>query len=111
MWNQDLLLNEIIAARVPSMSEEVREQPSAYLHAHCPLCFGASNWRKIQLHDRVDCIICIDVCFTQKHLKNPCGSQGYDPLNPTDSIFILIEDVTAMEAHVQFCQSRKEECG
>ncbi|KAG6330531.1 hypothetical protein ID866_8556 [Astraeus odoratus] len=38
MWNQDLLLNKIVAARVPSMLEEVRE--------HVPLCFEASNWRK-----------------------------------------------------------------
>ncbi|KAG6328922.1 hypothetical protein ID866_10167, partial [Astraeus odoratus] len=43
MQNQDLLSNEITATRVPPMSEEVREQPSAYLHACCPLCFGASN--------------------------------------------------------------------
>ncbi|KAG6327065.1 hypothetical protein ID866_12024 [Astraeus odoratus] len=43
MQNQDLLLNKINAARVPPMLEEVRKQPSAYLCACCPLCFGASN--------------------------------------------------------------------
>ncbi|KIJ59238.1 hypothetical protein HYDPIDRAFT_101058 [Hydnomerulius pinastri MD-312] len=45
------------------------QQPSDYLHERCPACFGRSNWRKEQIP--VDCVVCIDACFTQKSSKNP----------------------------------------
>ncbi|KAF8834748.1 hypothetical protein BDN67DRAFT_992598 [Paxillus ammoniavirescens] len=58
---------------------EERELPLNYLHTHCPLCF-------------VDCIVCVDAWFTQKHSKNPRGAEGDDPPNPITSIEDVVEE-------------------
>ncbi|KIK77174.1 hypothetical protein PAXRUDRAFT_167611 [Paxillus rubicundulus Ve08.2h10] len=50
---------------------------------------------------RPDCIVCLDVCFTQKHTHNPRNGAVQDPPNPTDTVFVAAHDVHAMEAFVK----------
>lgn len=114
----------IAAALLEKKEEEDIEQPSAYLCARCPLCFGGDNWQRERSGDpmyvlsialfiicliqcyRIDCIVCIDACFTQKRSQNPRGMEGNDPSNPTESCFISPENVSKMEAYVEQCRSR-----
>jgi Kyakuja-Dileera-Zisupton transposase len=49
---------------------------------------------------RVDCIVCIDACFTQKRSNNLCGSEGADPPNITSTVFICKDEVDKVEAMV-----------
>ncbi|KIK33503.1 hypothetical protein CY34DRAFT_63429, partial [Suillus luteus UH-Slu-Lm8-n1] len=80
--------------------------PSDYLRSRCPLCFGGNNWRN-ETRDSLpmpDVIVCIDVCFTQKHSANPRGATGSDPPNPTPSFFLPTDDVKAMEDFVERCR-------
>ncbi|KAG2114674.1 uncharacterized protein F5147DRAFT_743849 [Suillus discolor] len=61
------------------------DQPSEYLRSRCPLCFGGNDWRnEVRGSPSMpNIIVCIDVCFTQKHSTNPHGATGNDPPNPT----------------------------
>ncbi|KAH7905169.1 hypothetical protein BJ138DRAFT_1231768 [Hygrophoropsis aurantiaca] len=90
----------------PVNSNEQVAQPSQYLYSRCLLCFGGTNWRNCRdLNTKTDIIVCLDVCFTQKHSAAHRGSAARDPPNPTTSFFIPEEDVKAMEDHVQECRS------
>ncbi|KAG2054407.1 hypothetical protein BDR06DRAFT_982445 [Suillus hirtellus] len=91
-WYQDHISTLVIGSQKDGAPVD---QPSDYLYSQCPLCFGGNNWP--------DFIICIDVCFTQKHSANPCGATGSDPPNPTPSFFLLTDDVKAMENFVERC--------
>ncbi|KAG1883231.1 hypothetical protein F4604DRAFT_1879008 [Suillus subluteus] len=84
---------------------QVLSQPSTYLSSHCPLCFGGSNWQQHCDPDTtVDCIVCIDACFTQKRSNNPRNGIMQDPPNPTATVFIPERDVKVMEDHVNDCR-------
>ncbi|OJA11305.1 hypothetical protein AZE42_09657 [Rhizopogon vesiculosus] len=54
----------------------------------------------------VDCIVCIDACFTQKHSNNPRNGCMQDPPNPMPTVFIPEGDVKVMEDHVSSCRGR-----
>lgn len=93
-----------------------RTKPSDYLRSRCPLCFGAEIWGR-KSHDneyvirlteglilsflRPDCIVCVDACFTQKRTHGPRNSMTEDPPNPTDTVFVSVHDVNAMENFVE----------
>ncbi|KAG1847699.1 hypothetical protein F4604DRAFT_1687955 [Suillus subluteus] len=84
---------------------QVLSQPSTYLSSHCPLCFGGSNWQQHRdPNTMVDCIVCIDACFTQKCSNNPRNGIMQDPPNPTATVFIPERDVKVMEDHVNDCR-------
>ncbi|KAF9231220.1 hypothetical protein BU15DRAFT_56438, partial [Melanogaster broomeanus] len=86
-------------------------KPSEYLRSRCPLCFGGEDWRREPYNNeyvgpmlrfiRPDCIVCLDACFTQKRTCNPRNSTVQDPPNPTDTVFVSVHDVQAMEAFVE----------
>ncbi|KAF9236950.1 hypothetical protein BU15DRAFT_88926 [Melanogaster broomeanus] len=109
MQNDDHVSEIINAARLVKSS--VRDQqPLAYLRTRSPLCFGASDWQKSRTEQQmVDCIVCIDACFTQKQSKNPARTEGYDPPNPSQSFFLPPDFIMKMEAHVEQCRSRGKE--
>ncbi|KAF8832986.1 hypothetical protein BDN67DRAFT_917799, partial [Paxillus ammoniavirescens] len=97
----------ISAARPTARPQEEHKLPSDYLRARCPLCFGGNDWRKAQSPDQlVDCIVCVDACFTQKRLKNPRGAEGDDPPNPITSFFVPTEVVDEMESLAEKCHTR-----
>ncbi|KAI6127276.1 hypothetical protein F5141DRAFT_1250334 [Pisolithus sp. B1] len=50
-------------------------------------------------HEDLDCIVCLDACFTQKRTKNPQNSATHDPPNPTNTVFIPESEVKSMEIH------------
>ena len=51
--------------------------------------------------------MCVDACFTQKHLKTNGQSDHHDPpCHHPDSVFMAKEDVKAMETFAESCQSR-----
>ncbi|KAF9232262.1 hypothetical protein BU15DRAFT_26071, partial [Melanogaster broomeanus] len=73
-------------------------KPSEYLHSHCPLCFGAEDWRgNFTTMSIPDYIVCLDACFTQKCTHNPRNN----PPNPTDTVFVSVHDVQVMEAFIE----------
>ncbi|KAF8835021.1 hypothetical protein BDN67DRAFT_913722, partial [Paxillus ammoniavirescens] len=93
-------------ARPTARPQEERELPSDYLRAHCPLCFGGNDWQKARSPDQsFDCIVCMDACFTQKHLKNPHGAEGDDPPNPITLFFVPTEVVDELESLTEQCHS------
>ncbi|KAF8834446.1 hypothetical protein BDN67DRAFT_1016497 [Paxillus ammoniavirescens] len=55
---------------------------------------------------RVDCIVCVDACFTQKRSKNPGGAEGDDPPNPITSFFVPTEVVDEMESLAEQCRTQ-----
>ncbi|KAI5997125.1 hypothetical protein EDD15DRAFT_2387050 [Pisolithus albus] len=87
----------------PSAEQVLGFQPSGYLQSCCPLCFGASDFQreKSAQDERVignlDCIVCLDACFTQKRNNNPRNTATHDPTNPTNTVFIPESEVKAME--------------
>ncbi|KAG1776142.1 hypothetical protein EV702DRAFT_1046312 [Suillus placidus] len=84
---------------------QVLSQPSAYLSSRCPLCFGGNDWHQHCDPDTtVDCIVCVDACFTQKRSNNPRNGGNQDPPNPTPTVFIPECDVKMMEDHVRDCR-------
>ncbi|KIJ10631.1 hypothetical protein PAXINDRAFT_16399 [Paxillus involutus ATCC 200175] len=99
-------------ARPVNGSGEEHQQPSDYLRARCPLCFGAHDWNKSCTEEKmVNCIVCIDACFTQKRSKNPRGAEGHDPPNPSKMFFLHPDFIAKMEAHVEQCHSQGQERG
>ncbi|KAI6114657.1 hypothetical protein EV401DRAFT_2058510 [Pisolithus croceorrhizus] len=48
----------------------------------------------------LDCIVCLDACFTQKRTNNPRNSATHDPPNPTSTVFIPESEVKAMEVFI-----------
>ncbi|KAG2072472.1 hypothetical protein BDR04DRAFT_1117049 [Suillus decipiens] len=82
------------------------QQLSAYLCARCPLCFSGNDWQQhCDPDEKVDCIFCLDACFTQKHSNNPWNGRMQDPPNPTPMVFIPKCDVKVMEDHIRDCHS------
>ncbi|KIJ10415.1 hypothetical protein PAXINDRAFT_16570 [Paxillus involutus ATCC 200175] len=121
--NDDHVSAMISVARPTARPQEEHKQPSDYLRARCPLCFGGNDWRQARSPDqlcieqspciivanmasRVDCIICMDACFTKKRSKNPCGAEGDDPPNPITSFFVPTEVVDKMESLAEQCCTR-----
>ncbi|KAI6115455.1 hypothetical protein EV401DRAFT_1843005, partial [Pisolithus croceorrhizus] len=85
-----------------SEQQEARLQPSDYLCAHCPLCFGGGGPQRAKTdHEDLDCIVCLDACFTQKQTKNPWNSATHDPPNPTNTVFIPESEVKSMEMFIE----------
>ncbi|KAF9233660.1 hypothetical protein BU15DRAFT_90255 [Melanogaster broomeanus] len=82
-------------------------QPSDYLRSRCPLCFGGADWdwSRGSCSDEPDCIVCLDACFTQKCTHNPRNRATEDYENPTDTVFVSVCEVEAMEDLVE--QKRK----
>ncbi|KAI6098310.1 hypothetical protein EV401DRAFT_2062047 [Pisolithus croceorrhizus] len=58
------------------------------------------NWMT-DLQDSLDCIVCLDACFTQKRTNNPWNSAASDPPNPTNTVFIPESEVKAMEDFIE----------
>ncbi|KAI5986471.1 hypothetical protein EDD15DRAFT_2389853 [Pisolithus albus] len=86
----------------PSAEQVLGFQPSGYLQSCCPLCFGASDFqREKSAQDDLDCIVCLDACFTQKRNNNPRNTATHDPTNPTNTVFIPESEVKAMECFVE----------
>jgi hypothetical protein len=57
---------------------------------------------------RVDIIVCLDACFTQKHRKKPQGGGDRDdPHRHPDSFFLSKEDVDKMEKYMSDQKTRK----
>ncbi|KAI6163407.1 hypothetical protein EDD17DRAFT_1776111 [Pisolithus thermaeus] len=83
-----------------SMQQGVRLQPSEYLCACCPLCFGGVPQKANTDQEDLDCIVCLDACFTQKRTNNPRNSATHDPPNPTSTVFIPESEVKAMEVFI-----------
>ncbi|KAI6137013.1 hypothetical protein F5141DRAFT_996682, partial [Pisolithus sp. B1] len=71
----------------------------------CPLCFGGNLWRAKTDPNDLDCIVCLDACFTQKRTNNPWNSAASDPPNPTNTVFIPESEVKAMEDFIEKQQS------
>ncbi|KAG2060363.1 hypothetical protein BDR06DRAFT_979650 [Suillus hirtellus] len=84
-------VTKFVYSRHPILS-----QPSTYLRSHCLLCFGGNDW--------VDCVVCVDACFTQKCSNNPRNGRTQDPPNPMPTVFVPKCDVKAMEDHVSACR-------
>ena len=99
-------------------------RPSEYLRRRCPLCFGGhlthDNHSKLGfrfLHRvttdnvellRVDVIVCLDACFTQKRRRRPQGHADEDePHRHPDTLFLSREMVHEMEAYMT---ARKNRC-
>ncbi|KAJ8587501.1 hypothetical protein M405DRAFT_863681 [Rhizopogon salebrosus TDB-379] len=53
---------------------------------------------------KVDCVVCVDACFTQKRSNNLRNGCTQDPPNPTPTVFVPECDVKAMEDHVSACR-------
>ncbi|KAI5989530.1 hypothetical protein EDD15DRAFT_2171326, partial [Pisolithus albus] len=88
----------------PQVSEQqgARLQPSDYLCARCPLCFGGDGSQRANAdQEDLDCIVCLDACFTQKRTKNPRNSATHDPPNPISTVFIPESEVKAMELFIE----------
>ncbi|KIM54806.1 hypothetical protein SCLCIDRAFT_38013, partial [Scleroderma citrinum Foug A] len=75
--------------------------PSDYLCARCPLCFGSNSQRADTNQDDLDCIVCLDACFTQKQTNNPQNSATCNPSNPINTVFIPESEVKAMEHFIE----------
>ncbi|KAI6147073.1 hypothetical protein BKA82DRAFT_4330010 [Pisolithus tinctorius] len=91
-----------------SVQQDTRSQTSDYLCARCPLCFGGVNGKFIDANliltsKSLDCIVCLDACFTQKRTNK--DSAGHDPSNPTNTVFIPESEVKAMEIFIEKQQS------
>ncbi|KAG1730468.1 hypothetical protein EDB19DRAFT_1897065 [Suillus lakei] len=84
------------------------DQPSEYLHSRCLLCFGGNTCHEADARSIPDIIVCIDACFTQKRLTNPCSASSIDPPNLTPTFFLSNNDVKVMEDFVNSC--RRERC-
>ncbi|KAI6140563.1 hypothetical protein BKA82DRAFT_4331884 [Pisolithus tinctorius] len=87
-----------------SVQQDTRSQLSDYLCAHCPLCFGGVNGKFIDANliltsKILDCIVCLDACFTQKQTNK--DSAGHEPSNPTNTVFISESEVKAMEIFIE----------
>ncbi|KAI6141451.1 hypothetical protein BKA82DRAFT_4331722 [Pisolithus tinctorius] len=83
-----------------SVQQDTRSQPSDYLCARCPLCFGGGVPQRANAEqDDLDCIVCLDACFTQKQTNK--DSAGHDPSNPTNTVFIPESEVKAMEIFIE----------
>ncbi|KAI5980440.1 hypothetical protein EDD15DRAFT_2393533 [Pisolithus albus] len=85
----------------PSSIQQESTQPSNYLCARCPLCFGGNLERAKTDQDDLDCIVCLDACFTQKRTNNPRNSAACDPPNPTNTVFIPDSEVKVMEDFIE----------
>ncbi|KAG6823688.1 hypothetical protein H0H92_009348, partial [Tricholoma furcatifolium] len=73
-----------------------RVRPSDYLRSRCPLYFGRSVEHQIE-NDRVDVIVCLDACFTQKRNRQPRDP----PLAHPHSVFIDETQVNKFEVYVE----------
>ncbi|KAI6142447.1 hypothetical protein BKA82DRAFT_4331470 [Pisolithus tinctorius] len=87
-----------------SVQQDTGSQPSDYLCARCPLCFGGVNGRFIDANliltsKSLDCIVCLDACFTQKQTNK--DSAAHDPSNPNNTVFIPESEVKAMEIFIE----------
>ncbi|KAI6095316.1 hypothetical protein F5141DRAFT_1191368 [Pisolithus sp. B1] len=70
---------------------------TALVHSFSPTsCQISSNY----LYS-LDCIVCLDACFTQKRTNNPWNSAASDPPNPTNTVFIPESEVKAMEDFIE----------
>ncbi|KAI6118132.1 hypothetical protein F5141DRAFT_1187169 [Pisolithus sp. B1] len=77
-------------------------QSSDYLQNQCPLCFGAPDFQSVRtVQDDLDCIVCLDACFTQKRTNNPWNAAAHDPPNPTNTVFIPESEVKVMESFIE----------
>ncbi|KAI6143510.1 hypothetical protein EDD17DRAFT_1781808 [Pisolithus thermaeus] len=94
-----------------SVQQGVRLQPSEYLCACCPLCFGGVPQKANTDQEDLDCIVCLDACFTQKRTNNPWNSATHDPPNPTSTVFIPESEVKAMEDGMRVPMSVLDGCG
>ncbi|KAF8436868.1 hypothetical protein L210DRAFT_961007 [Boletus edulis BED1] len=71
--------------------------PSEYLRSHCPLCFGND-----QCYDEafvMDCIVCLDACFTQKRRHSPRDAEHHHP----NSVLLSEDKVQKAEELVTRC--------
>ncbi|KAI6041025.1 hypothetical protein EDC04DRAFT_2566211 [Pisolithus marmoratus] len=101
-----IYMEDHITALVHSFSpsheqQESASQPSNYLCVRCPLCFGGNLQKAKTDPDDLDCIVCLDACFTQKRTNNPWNSATCDPPNPTNTVFIPEAEVKAMEIFIE----------
>ncbi|KAI6019753.1 hypothetical protein F5J12DRAFT_904163 [Pisolithus orientalis] len=82
-----------------SVQQDTRSQPSDYLHAFCPLCFGGVNGKFIDAN----------LILTSKSLgcikQTNKDSTGHDPSNPTNTVFIPKSEVKVMEIFIEKQQS------
>ncbi|KAI6108099.1 hypothetical protein F5141DRAFT_1189104 [Pisolithus sp. B1] len=86
----------------PSVEQVPGSHPSDYLQSCCPLCFGAPDYQRDEpAQDDLDCIVCLDACFTQKRTNNPQNTAAHDLTNPTNTVFIPESEVKAMESFVE----------
>ncbi|KAF8130556.1 hypothetical protein EV363DRAFT_1399064 [Boletus edulis] len=72
--------------------------PSEYLRSRCPLCFGDD-----QCYDEafvMDCIVCLDACFTQKRRHSPRDAEHHHP----NSVFLSEDKVQKAEELVTRCR-------
>ncbi|KAI5989944.1 hypothetical protein EDD15DRAFT_2388922 [Pisolithus albus] len=95
----------------PSSIQQESTQPSNYLCARCPLCFGGNLERAKTDQDDLDCIVCLDACFTQKRTNNPRNSAACDPPNPTNTVFIPDSEVkwSCSSNHHSLAQTQQED--
>ncbi|KIM39165.1 hypothetical protein M413DRAFT_75239, partial [Hebeloma cylindrosporum] len=90
--------------QVPEMNEQdssprqFNDRPDEYLRERCPLCFGGENWSKPS--EKVDVIVCLDACFTQKR-RQPQGNAWHEPHTHPETVFIPPSEVKAMEEIVE----------
>ncbi|KIK81282.1 hypothetical protein PAXRUDRAFT_156422, partial [Paxillus rubicundulus Ve08.2h10] len=52
------------------------------------------------------CIVCLDACFMQKCMNNPCNCTVLNPPNPTNTVFVSAHDVKLMEEFVEEWHSK-----
>ena len=78
----------------PFPEPPLRDRPSQYLRARCPLCFGGKNLDKTSLHPHS--LVSIDACFQQKHNKQVRDPPRQHP----DSYFVNEDIVSTMEEYV-----------
>ncbi|KAJ7795836.1 hypothetical protein B0H14DRAFT_2620574 [Mycena olivaceomarginata] len=78
-----------------------RSCPSEYLRRRCPLCFGNlyhdPSQLSANLRHRVDLIVCLDACFTQKRTT----SASDPPRRHPSTHFVPEADATATDAYVK----------
>ncbi|KAK7459520.1 hypothetical protein VKT23_009503 [Stygiomarasmius scandens] len=79
-----------------------QSRPSEYLRSRCPICFGGEFDVDKDRLTWADIIVCLDVCFTQRHNAQPRDPTRKHP----DSFFIPQEEVNAVQARVDASQSK-----
>ncbi|KAL1741228.1 hypothetical protein HDZ31DRAFT_23039, partial [Schizophyllum fasciatum] len=78
-------------------------QPTAYLRARCPACFGSNRRLSSAQPGAPDSIVQLDACFSQKH-----NLQTRDPaFHHPDGVMLSNEALAAAEARVDAARATK----